>query len=397
MISLSEARTLIAESVEPLRPVRASLADAVGRVLREEVRAPEDLPGFDRSAMDGYVMQAEDASERLRVVAEIQPGAMAPFQLKRGECARIFTGAAIPIGGSQVLMQEDARREGEWMIPLRRTPARHIRERGEDAGKGDLLLPSGVRIGSGEAALLAQIGATQLHVSAAPRVVHITTGNEIVAPDVQPAPGQIRNSNSTLVAALLAERGAAVLAQKHCSDRLDEMLEVIRSQPDDRWDLLLISGGASVGDYDLGARALEALGFTIHFRKINLRPGKPLIFGTRDEQVAFVLPGNPVSHFVTFHLAVRLALECLEASPRWWPLAKVPLASEIAASGDGRETWCPARLSWSEEIRVAPLTWRSSGDVRGLAGVNALVRVPAGSGAVAAGEIVECLSLEARS
>ena len=396
MISLSEARSIIATETTSLEPVRASLADAVGRILREEVRAPEDLPSFDRSAMDGYVISADDPAERLRVVAEIQPGAIPAFALNPGECARIYTGGAIPVGASQVLMQEEVRREGEWMIPARRGAATHIRRSGEDARRGDLLLDSRTRIGPGEAALLAQIGVMQVSVSPAPRVVHLTTGNELVPPHVQPEPGQIRDSNSTLIAALLAAHGAALLAQRHCTDRLDALVDAVRGLPEERWDLLLISGGASVGDYDFGARALESLGFTIHFRKVNLRPGKPLVFASRDRQLALVLPGNPVSHFETFHLAVRLALEGLESAHQAWPMLRSTLVAPQKPFIDERETWAPGRLELAGEARVTPLAWQSSGDLRGLVGANCLVRIPSSASPIEVGQSVECLWLEHR-
>jgi molybdopterin molybdotransferase len=396
VISLAEARAFIIGQTTPLAAIPAPLAELHGRILREEVRAREEIPAFDRSAMDGYALADDDPAERFRIVAEIQPGAMPDLVLQAGECARIFTGAAIPWGASQVLMQEEARREGDWMIPLRRSSRMHIRRRGEDAHTGDLMLKPGARVGAGEAALLAQIGVTQAAVSPLPRVIHITTGGELVPPEAQPAPGQIRDSNSTLIAALLAAHGAALLVQRHCCDRLDELLETVRRQPEGSWDLLLISGGASVGDYDFGARALEALGFTIHFRRLNLKPGKPLIFASREKQVAFVLPGNPVSHFVTFHLAVRLALECLTGAEAAWPLTSAVLTEPLQPSSDPRETWSPARLELAGEPRITALRWQSSGDLCGLAGCNALLQIPSGSPARNSGEKVNCLWLEHR-
>ena len=159
--------------------------------------------------------------------------------------------------------------------------------------------------------------------------------------------------------------------------------------------MLLLSGGASVGDYDFGAKTLRDLGFTIHFDRLNLRPGKPLLFGTRGAQAAFVLPGNPVSHLVTFHLAVRLALECLEAAPRSWPLADALLAGDLPAQSDPRETYWPCEVRGeSGSLRARPLAWKSSGDLCGLAGVNALLqRLPA-SGPLSRGDSAKCLLLD---
>jgi molybdopterin molybdotransferase len=396
VISLSEARSIITRMIEPLPMVRVPLHEAAGRVLREDVCAPEDIPAFDRSAMDGYAIPADDASDRFEVVAEIQPGALPVVRIGPGQCARIFTGAAVPEGATQVLMQEYTRRDGEWMVRTERGSSSHIRKRGEDARKGDVLLKAGTRITAGEAALLAQIGAVELAAAPAPRVLHFTTGDELVSPAEKPLPGQIRDSNSTLIATLLRASGYSLLAHQHCPDDFEQLVATIRSDDSDGADVILISGGASVGDYDFGARALEALGFTIHFRKMNLRPGKPLVFATRERQIAFVIPGNPVSHFVTYHLAIRLALECMEGMAPRWPLAIATLAQDLPAGGDGRETWSPARLVLEGEVRVQPIAWQSSGDSCGLVGANALISVPSSAEPTPAGSPVECLWLETR-
>ena len=393
MISLAEARAIIAEAIRPLDSAATPLATAQGRVLREDVAAEEDLPGFDRSAMDGYAVSAEDRSERFRIVGEIQPGAAPAVEIRVGECARIFTGAQIPAGASQVIMQENAARAGEWITPERRDAKTWIRHRGEDARRGDVLLRAGVRLGAGELALLAQLGVMQPRVSPAPRVIHFATGNELTDPAAVPAAGQIRDSNSTLTAALLAECGARLRHQRRCGDALEALTAGIAAAGA-AWDMLLISGGASVGDYDFGTRALEALGFAIHFRQINLRPGKPLVFATRGRQVAFVIPGNPVSHFVTFHTAIRHALECLENAPSSWVLARLELAEDLPSPPDARETFWPAKVIVRDgALRAQPLAWQSSGDLRGLVGANALLRLVPGTGPVLAGDFAECLLL----
>lgn len=397
LISLTDARTMISRAVSPLEPIVVPLAEAHGRVLREDVLAPEDLPAFDRSAMDGYAVAAGDVSERFRIVAELQAGHASEVELHAGECARIFTGAQIPRGATQVMMQEDVDRDGEWMIPRRRDAKTWIRWRGEDARRGDLLLAAGCRLGAGELSLLAQLGAVRPRVTPAPRVVHFATGNELVGPATQPGPGQIRDSNSILVRALLAEAGAQLGKQGRCGDDLAALVAVLAEQPAESWDMLLVSGGASVGDYDFGTRALEELGFAIHFRQINLRPGKPLVFATRGRQVAFVIPGNPVSHFVTFHVAIRLALECLEGGPQSWPLAPVELDADLPMKPDPREMWWPAHVTAVDGVwRAHPLSWQSSGDLRGLVSANALIPIPPGTGAIPSGANFRALLLNSQ-
>jgi molybdopterin molybdotransferase len=381
MLSLSEARRLIRQHAAPREAVRLPLAQARGRILREDICAKEDFPAFDRSAMDGYALGADDGSGQFRVVGEIQPGSQVEQPvLGAGECARIFTGAAIPGGARAVLMQEYAEREGEWMRPTRRDAETHIRRRGEDVRAGAVVLRAGVRLQPAELSILAHLGHSAPLVAPAPRVIHIATGRELVAPEQTPGAGEIRDSNSTLIAAELAAEGAKLLHQSRCGDELPALLNAIGSQPAEAWDVLLISGGASVGDYDFGQRTLTELGFAIHFTKLDLRPGKPLIFASRGAQLAFVIPGNPVSHFVLFHVAIRAVLEALEAAPESWPEITILLTEPVPGRANPRTTFWPAVVSIEGGQLVArPLRWQSSGDLTGLAGVNALIHIPGNS------------------
>lgn len=395
MISLEAARALIANATHVLPPERIPLPQVLGRTLRESVAAAEDFPAFDRSAFDGYAVRSADVPEKLRVVAEVFAGA-GSAQIGSGECARIFTGAQLPAGADAVIMQEDCRREGDTVSQLstlnaQLTQWQGVRRRGEDAAAGTTLLNRGTRLGAVEVSLLAQLGHVLPLVGSVPRIFHITTGSELVPPDETPGPGKIRDSNSTLIASLAAEFGARVISQARVTDDLDLLLATIGSVPHIDWDLLLISGGASVGDYDFGARALVALGFSIHFSQINLRPGKPLIFATRGRQLAFVIPGNPLSHLVCWHVAIRAALEILIAGETVLPL--FPVIAAALVPGNPRETWWPARLSIVDGKAVAlPLKWRSSGDMSAMSGADLLLRIP--TEGVSAGGVVEALRLE---
>jgi molybdopterin molybdotransferase len=394
MIPLLEARFVVHAQTHEANAARTPCQTATARTLRENVLAPTDFPAFDRSAVDGYAIGG--VGERFQVVAQLGAGAVSPLSLSAGECARIFTGAMVPPGTVAVIMQEDVDRKGETVVVKQRGEATHIRRRGEDARKGDVLIPSGTRIGASEAALLAQIGMLQPLVSPAPRILHLVTGNELIDPSLSPAPGEIRDSNSTLMAALLTQSGADLVYQSRCPDSLPELVAAVEKPAAD-WDVLLISGGASVGDYDFGARALDELGFQIHFRKVNIRPGKPLVFATRGRQIAFVVPGNPVAHLVTFHLIIQHALDRLQGNEVPFALVSVALVSGIPSPPDQRETWSPARVSVCDgTLSARPLSWQSSGDLCGIGGTNGLLRVPPGSGAHAAGARLECLLLDHR-
>jgi molybdopterin molybdotransferase len=388
MISLTEARALIWERLSPLPPQPTPLDEAKGRILREDVFAAEDIPAFARSAMDGYALIAEDDSPRLRIMGVMQPGTVPAFSIERGECARIFTGAPIPEGATQVLMQEDARVDDGFLTRSSESRVEHIRHCGEDARRGDLLLSAGIRLGQGDLALLAGLGKTEPMVSPQIRIVHFVTGNEIVAPSLTPMPGQIRDSNSALVTAFAHEHCGKIVRQERVSDDLEMLLSRVRSCGDE-YDLLLISGGASVGDYDFGKRVLLQLGFKIHFEKVNQRPGKPLILATRGQQAAFVLPGNPVSHFVTLQIEVRLALERLTGAEASWTEFKAKLVASLTRGASTREAFWPARLTTEEgELVVRALRWKSSGDVTGMAGANALLHLREGASAPVEGDRV---------
>lgn len=374
-LSLEQTRECVAGLIEPLEPVQTPLADALGRVLRQEARAAEDMPAFDRSAMDGYAVRGDDSSERFRIIGEALPGTRAEFVVGEGECARIFTGAEIPSGATQVLKQEDVRIDDGWMIPNARPGADYIRRRGEDARVGDRLLASGLRLGAAEIALLASVGIVSPLVSPPVRVAHFATGNELVDPGDTPGPSRIRDSNSALVRAFAQAEGGVMTHQTRVEDDADVLTQKLAAALDGGCDLVLISGGASVGAYDFGRTALERLGFQMHFEKVNLRPGRPLAFATRGRQAAFVLPGNPLSHLAVLHCVVRVAFERMAGAEPVWRVLNARLAGGVQLGGDGRDTLWPARVEMHAGEPVATaLRWQSSGDITGLAGLNAFMR-----------------------
>ena len=212
MLSLDEARNLIAQRVHALDAERIPLGAALWRRLRETIATEEDIPAFDRSAMDGYALRADDASRQFRVVAEIPAGAVPSVGIGVGECARVFTGAPIPEGATQVVIQEIAQRNGGVVSFPKRDAALNIRRRGEDARAGDTLLERGASLGAVELSLLAQLGKVNPLVAPRPRILHVVTGSELVAPDEVPGPGQIRDSNSTMISALVSGAGADLMA-----------------------------------------------------------------------------------------------------------------------------------------------------------------------------------------
>jgi len=363
MKTVDEVWELLRREVTAREAVETELADALGGILREDVRAPEDQPPFDRSAVDGYVVRADDASERFAVVGEIRAGDGRTHALVEGKALRISTGAAVPEGG-EVVMLEDAA-ESDGIVRFQRCGCDHVRRRGEDAKAGDVLVGAGTVLGAGAIGLLASVGCVCPKVTRGLDVLHIATGNEIVGADQMPSVGQVRDSNSPLVAAWARARGLRV-RQK----RVGEDAEALRHAIEGRRDLLLVSGGASVGGHDCTAEVLDAAGFEILVTKVAVRPGKPLIVARRGTEWAFGLPGNPLSHFVCLHVFVDAALAAMRAGPCRPMLRRGRILSAIA--GNPRETWWPAA---EEPEGLRPLPWASSGDLTALASADALVRV----------------------
>lgn len=394
MTPLDEILALIPRAVAPLATEHVPLDRALGRILREPVVAAEDQPPFARSAVDGVALRVDDPSREFRLVDHLRAGDWRPRTLAPGEAVRIATGAAVPADGLQVAMVEDTAIEGDRVRLLRRDTVRHIRERGEDARRGDRLLDAPIRLSAGALALLASLGHVAPAVARLPRIVHLATGNEIVPPEQVPAAGQIRDSNSTLVRTFLAARGHA-LAQYRVPEDFAAAAALLHatasSAPEP--DLLLLSGGASAGEHDFTRRLLTDLGYEILVSKAAARPGKPLIVARRGHVLAFGLPGNPLAHYVCLHLFVQAALDAFAGLPPEPPFRAGVLGADLENDASARETLWPARADRSAAVHtLQPLKWISSGDLSPLGHANALIRVPAGSGRLACGASVSFVS-----
>ncbi|MCX6905759.1 MAG: molybdopterin molybdotransferase MoeA, partial [Verrucomicrobia bacterium] len=337
-------------------------------------------PAFDRSSVDGYAIRLDDPGSEFGVVAEIRAGEWKPGPLQPGQAVRIATGGALPCEGLQVVMKEDAKITGTSLTVLNRRSEKNIRFRGEEARQGQVLLEVGTELHHGALGLLASLGHTQPLVSELPRVLHLTTGNELVSPDQTPGPGQIRDSNSTLVRAFLRERKITP-EQLHLPE--DEagaqaLVEKAEVQGVPCADLLLVSGGASVGEHDFTRRLLERLGYTVVISQTKARPGKPLIVAHREHTLAFGLPGNPLAHFVCLNLYVRAALDVLVGCPPRTCFDQGVLEVDFDGGGNSRETFWPAYGHLVEGVAsLTPLRWSSSSDLTSLARANALLRVKA--------------------
>lgn len=389
MTSVDDALRQILGCARQLEAVRLPLIAALGPVLRADARADLDSPPFDASAMDGYAARRADLGPPLRVIGESIAGGGFAGTVGPGECVRILTGAPVPAGADCVVKQEDVVRDGSVIRAQRADGPTYIRRRGENRHAGDIVVPAGTRLRAPELAALASAGITCPEVTRAPRVAHVVTGDELIPPDRVPTGGQIRDSNSTLIAALLVGHGSDLVAQHSVGDDLAASRAVLAGLPPH--DVLLISGGASVGDRDLARPMLADLGYETVFDSVNLRPGKPLLFARRGAQLAFALPGNPVSHWVVFHLFVAPLLAALQSGLSQSPAVRTGrlAAGAQPPPADARRTCWPSRVAWRNGgYELTPLRLASSGDSSGLAGANALWLVPAGTD-LAPGQPVE--------
>ncbi|MDQ6808279.1 MAG: molybdopterin molybdotransferase MoeA [Verrucomicrobiota bacterium] len=387
-VTVRRAEELIVARAVVLATERVALRNARGRILREATHADDDSPRFDCSAVDGYALRRVDVCESLNLIGEIQAGTHAALEIGARECVRIFTGARVPPGADYVAMQEDVEAAQGQVRVRAQSDGTNIRHRGENCRRGDVVVPARRELRSAELAALASCGVTQPIVTRRPRVIHLVTGDELVDPAAVPHGTQLRDSNSTLVASFLEASGADLVRQERVPDSIEESNAVADSLGRD-FDLLLVSGGASVGAYDFARPMLEHAGFERDFQNVNLRPGKPLALFARDGSLAFALPGNPVSHWVILNLFIGPLLAAMSAAPRTESRLRGQLVDAISQKPNRRETQLPAVATIEAgEFRVCARRFASSGDVGSVAGANALVEVPADSAGFAAGEQV---------
>ena len=390
--SLDEALARISAHCLPLPAVAMPLEDSFRHVLRETVAAPTDWPDSDRSTRDGYAILQNDSSATFQIVDTLHAADWKPRQLQPGQTVRVATGASMPCPNLRVIMQENVERTGDQIRVLKPETDFNIRRRGEEIKAGAALVQAGARLDAGELALLASAGCVRPMVSPRLRVLHFTTGDEVVPPGQTPKPGQIRDSNSVLIRGLL-RRFPCDLIHGHLREDYESATAQIAGRRDEleRADVLLISGGASVGDKDFTRPLLASLGFEIVFSQVPVRPGRPTIFGVSGRRIAFGLPGNPLAHFVCFHLFMTPALALLSGG-RTAGFLRGTLAARLTDASNPRETLWPARLVLGGgEARLHPLAWSSSGDVTCLTEANALLCVPPNCNEMETGAEIEFL------
>ena len=400
LLPVSDAIRIVRDQTPRLAPELVALAEARGRVLAEDVVADSDLPPFDRALMDGYAVRAEDTRDapvRLRLVGEAAAGRGWRGVVRAGEAVRIMTGAPVPAGADSVQQVEVTREsEGGAAVEIDKPtqPDQFVAARATEIRRGETVLRAGQTINAAMMAALASFGYARVRVGARPRVAVLATGTELVAVDAQPGPDQIRDSNTYSLLAYAAAAGATVERLPFAGDD-PELLKRLIAEAAARADVLVLSGGVSMGVYDFTKAALGALGAEIFFERVSLRPGKPTVFARLGRTLVFGLPGNPVSVSVTFNLFARTALRAMQGAD------DAALAEELAVLGRAvrgaaeRASYLPAQLRTDDRGRLicAPLRWGGSSDFVAFTGADALLIVDAGVQTVEAGAVVRVVRL----
>ncbi|WP_091736673.1 molybdopterin molybdotransferase MoeA [Phenylobacterium immobile] len=392
LLSVADARARMLAEITTLGVETVPLAEAIGRVLAQDVAAVRDQPPFTASAMDGWAMRAADTPGTLAILGESAAGRGFEGVVAPGQVVRIFTGAAVPEGCDAIVIQEDAARDGEQLTVPQAVPGEWFRPAGGDFKAGQTLLKAGVRIDPWRLSLAAAAGRGEVAVRRRPKVAFLSTGEEIVVPPASPGPYQIYDAGTPALIAMA--RGWGVVAERVTAvrDRLEDTIEAIRAADA---DLIVTIGGASVGDHDLVRAAAEALGASFKVGSIAVRPGKPTFFATLpDGRRLLGLPGNPASCFVCAELFLRpiaAAYQGAESLPR---LRAARLAVPLPANGP-REHWMRATLAADNDgDLVTPYREQDSSLMSVFALSTVLLVRQAGAPAAAAGERVSVLPLE---
>ncbi len=397
MLSVAEARAAVLAEISTLGAERVAITEALGRVLAESITAPADIPSRDNTAMDGFAVRAADVETAspdapviLEVVETLAAGYVAERAVGPGQAMRIMTGAPIPDGADAVVMVEYTESEADRVRVSRSVkPGQHVRRRGEDVRMGVTVLTQGIDLGAGEIGVMASVRRPFVRVGRRPTVAIVSTGDELVEVGTEPGPGQIVNSNAFSLSSLAREAGAVSIVLPIARDSLDEIVGALGEAS--AADVVIASGGVSVGEFDFVKAALDQLGAELRFWRVAMKPGKPVVFASLAGKPFFGLPGNPVSCMVGFHLFVQPALRRMMGVPDdrlMRPVVDAVLANDVRSSGD-RPNYQRAVVSWREgRLVAATKPAQGSGVLSSMVGANGLVLVQEGTRQIAAGEQV---------
>jgi molybdopterin molybdotransferase len=395
MLPVAEAAAIVLGRTRALGTERIPISQGYGRVLAEEIRATQPMPPFDASTVDGYAVLAGDSSPRRQVLAVVTAGRPVDTAVREGTSIRIMTGAPVPPGADAVIMQEFTHEEdGHVVLERGVRPRENINPRGQDIAEQQVVLSPGGALGAAEIGLLATLGVREISTYRRPRVGVLSTGDELVEAEEEAPYGAIRDSNRPALMAAIREAGGEPFSLGIARDDEDLQRHLIRRGLEEG-DVLVTSGGVSVGTRDLVKPLLAELG-TVLVGQVALKPGKPLTFAVCGQSLAFGLPGNPVSSLVSFELFVRPALRKLQGYAEIQrPVVEAALEQPVRQTVD-RAEYQRATVVWRTEGLVARTTGlQSSSRLLSMVGANALLHIPSGTGTLAAGTRVQALLVDA--
>lgn len=387
MLRREKAFAMAMAAARPLEAERVALGEALGRVLAEDVPSDVDMPPFNKSAMDGYACRRADLDAELTVVETIKAGDAPARPVGKHECSKIMTGAMVPEDADCVIMVEHTEETGEGRVRyLRDATESNICVQGEDVRAGDVVLRRGCVIKPQHMAVLAAVGCVQPMVARRPDVGVIATGDELTPPDVKPDMSHIRDSNSTQLAGQATAMGAVPQTYGIVRDEQTGIDDAIQQAMADN-DVLLISGGVSMGDYDFVPEAMERNGIEIRFDRVAMKPGKPTTFGVWPDGCCFGLPGNPVSTFVQFEVFVKPFLFKLMGAEYRPVTVRRPLAGPLARKRTERESWLP--VTFDENGHAVLCRYHGSAHIAALTDADGLIAVPIGLDSIEEGVLVD--------
>jgi molybdopterin molybdotransferase len=385
MIRFEEAYEIVMSHAQPLRSEHVMMMEALGRVIAEDVYSDLYMPPFDKSAVDGYAVRMEDLSMELKVVESIPAGKIPDKSIRNGQCAKIMTGGMMPEGADAVIMVEEATVLGNGDIRFTgKGTAKNICLKGEDIREGDLVITAGTRIRPQHMAVLASVGKINPLVYNRAEVGVLSTGNELVEPEHVPSPSQIRNTNAYQLMGQLTETGANPHYEGIALDSEISLTKVLRNALD-QYDIVLLSGGVSMGDYDYVPKVLDTIGAKLLFKSIAIQPGRPTIFGRRGNQFIFGLPGNPVSAFVVFEILVKPFLRKMMGDQTQPEILLLPMGTEFKRTKSTRKTLLPVRINNGE---VFPIEYHGSAHINAYTMANGIVEIEIGETLLEVGKIV---------
>jgi molybdopterin molybdotransferase len=386
MKSFAEAFDIVMNSARQLGTARVELGLALNRVLAEDVASDMDMPPFNKSQMDGFACRRADLPNELTIIETIPAGALPEKRLGKNQCAKIMTGAPVPEGADCVIMVEHTESLAHNRIRFVGEDAdSYICPKGQDVKEGDVILRAGVLIKAQHIAVLASFGCTRPLVSLQPRVGVIATGDELVEPDRRPTACQIRNSNSFQLAAQAADSSAIPTNYGIAADTQQGIESAIRKAMAEN-DVVIISGGVSVGDYDLVRGILKEIGVRLLFERVAVKPGRPTVFGVSDKAFCFGLPGNPVSNFVMFELLIKSFLYKMMGHDYRPVFSRGQLEATIKKNKSERDSWLP--VVFTRNGKIAAIDYHGSAHINALCEADGLLCVPAGVAQIKEGTTV---------